>query len=280
MPTSASPSTATAASSRCTETSCSACPTIASSMRLEVKRRKPRGRARHRARGGSDAARPGRATTSRSSRSTPKRALSPGSPSSSGVRRRRSSLLGERARDRLPPDPRHPADWGTAVNVQAMVFGNMGDDCATGVAFTRNPSTGENNFYGEYLKNAQGEDVVAGIRTPQPINEASRTADTPARSSTLEGEMPKAYRELVRSTSGSRSTTGTCRTSSSPSSGESSGCCRRAPASARASGRGEDRGRHGQGAPDRRARRRSCGSTPTPWTSCCTPPSIPRPSGR
>ena len=63
-----------------------------------------------------------------------------------------------------------PADWGTAVNVQSMVFGNMGNDCATGVAFTRDPSTGENYFYGECLVNAQGEDVVAGIRTPQPIN--------------------------------------------------------------------------------------------------------------
>jgi len=87
--------------------------------------------------------------------------------------------------------------WGTAVNVQSMVFGNMGDDCATGVAFTRNPSTGERAFYGEYLKNAQGEDVVAGIRTPQPINEASRTLDT-AELPTLEAEMPAAYRELVR----------------------------------------------------------------------------------
>ena len=65
-----------------------------------------------------------------------------------------------------------PAEWGTAVNVQAMVFGNMGDDCATGVAFTRNPSTGENAFYGEYLINAQGEDVVAGIRTPRPLTKA------------------------------------------------------------------------------------------------------------
>src|SRR5262249_56186674 len=62
-----------------------------------------------------------------------------------------------------------PEEWGTAVNVQAMVFGNMGDDCATGVAFTRDPSTGENVFYGEYLVNAQGEDVVAGIRTPQHL---------------------------------------------------------------------------------------------------------------
>ncbi len=90
-----------------------------------------------------------------------------------------------------------PDEWGTAVNVQSMVFGNMGDNCATGVAFTRNPSTGERNFYGEYLKNAQGEDVVAGIRTPQPINEASRAADT-MDLPTLEKEMPKAYKELVR----------------------------------------------------------------------------------
>ena len=67
-----------------------------------------------------------------------------------------------------------PADWGTAVNVQAMVFGNMGEDCATGVAFTRNPSTGANEFYGEYLVNAQGEDVVAGIRTPQHLTIAGK----------------------------------------------------------------------------------------------------------
>jgi len=90
-----------------------------------------------------------------------------------------------------------PDEWGTAVNVQSMVFGNMGDNCATGVAFTRNPSTGERNFYGEYLKNAQGEDVVAGIRTPQPINESSRAEDTKDLP-TLEAEMPKAYKELVK----------------------------------------------------------------------------------
>jgi pyruvate,orthophosphate dikinase len=90
-----------------------------------------------------------------------------------------------------------PEAWGTAVNVQVMVFGNMGDDCATGVAFTRNPSTGERLFYGEYLKNAQGEDVVAGIRTPQPINRASRSAES-NHLPTLEQEMPRAYRELVR----------------------------------------------------------------------------------
>ncbi len=90
-----------------------------------------------------------------------------------------------------------PEEWGTAVNVQAMVFGNMGDACATGVAFTRDPSTGEKNFYGEYLKNAQGEDVVAGIRTPQPINKASRKDDS-KHLPTLEEEMPRAYKELVR----------------------------------------------------------------------------------
>ena len=87
-----------------------------------------------------------------------------------------------------------PDHWGTAVNVQAMVFGNMGDDCATGVAFTRDPSTGEKIFYGEFLVNAQGEDVVAGIRTPQPINEAGRKdSDLPS----LETIMPDIYQELV-----------------------------------------------------------------------------------
>ncbi len=84
---------------------------------------------------------------------------------------------------------------GTAVNIQSMVFGNMGEDCATGVAFTRNPSTGEPKFYGEYLKNAQGEDVVAGVRTPQPINRASRAPGT-EELPTLESEMPRSYAEL------------------------------------------------------------------------------------
>ena len=88
-----------------------------------------------------------------------------------------------------------PDDWGTAVNVQAMVFGNMGNDSATGVAFTRNPGTGENNFYGEYLVNAQGEDVVAGIRTPAPINDYSKN-DHSKDLDTLEKLMPKLYKEL------------------------------------------------------------------------------------
>ncbi|MGE0614167.1 MAG: pyruvate, phosphate dikinase [Bacteriovoracia bacterium] len=90
-----------------------------------------------------------------------------------------------------------PEHWGTAVNVQAMVFGNMGNDCATGVAFTRDPSTGEKKFFGEFLVNAQGEDVVAGIRDPQPINEASRIPGAKAEM-TLESYMPKAYKELVK----------------------------------------------------------------------------------
>ncbi len=88
-----------------------------------------------------------------------------------------------------------PDDWGTAVNVQTMVFGNMGDDCATGVAFTRNPATGENNFYGEWLINAQGEDVVAGIRTPFAINNVSKVAAN-KHLPTLEGTMPKLYKQL------------------------------------------------------------------------------------
>ncbi len=89
-----------------------------------------------------------------------------------------------------------PAEWGTAVNVQAMVFGNMGDTSATGVAFTRNPATGENMFYGEWLANAQGEDVVAGIRTPNPINEQGKTEQSQHQVS-LETAMPKAYHALL-----------------------------------------------------------------------------------
>ena len=90
---------------------------------------------------------------------------------------------------------RIPDEWGTAVNVQAMVFGNMGDESCTGVAFTRNPGNGDNHFYGEYLVNAQGEDVVAGIRTPSPINEFSKN-DHSKNLVTLEKLNPKVYKEL------------------------------------------------------------------------------------
>jgi len=87
-----------------------------------------------------------------------------------------------------------PDDWGTAVNVQAMIYGNMGETSATGVAFTRNPATGENIFYGEWLRNAQGEDVVAGIRTPCPINIAQRgKSELPS----LQEEMPEIYAQLL-----------------------------------------------------------------------------------
>lgn len=88
-----------------------------------------------------------------------------------------------------------PDDWGTAVNVQSMVFGNMGDSSATGVAFTRNPATGENHFYGEWLTNAQGEDVVAGTRTPNPINIVGKSEHTEHLQS-LEEEMPHTYSKL------------------------------------------------------------------------------------
>ncbi|GAA0772538.1 pyruvate, phosphate dikinase [Roseibium denhamense] len=88
-----------------------------------------------------------------------------------------------------------PGDWGTAVNVQAMVFGNMGERSATGVAFTRNPSTGENTLYGEFLVNAQGEDVVAGIRTPQDITEKARL-EAGSSSASLEALMPEAFAEF------------------------------------------------------------------------------------
>ena len=90
-----------------------------------------------------------------------------------------------------------PDEWGTAVNVQSMVFGNMGDSSATGVAFTRNPATGENYFYGEWLPNAQGEDVVAGIRTPNPINEVGKSEHNNHLPS-LETAMPEVYKKLYK----------------------------------------------------------------------------------
>ena len=126
-----------------------------------------------------------------------------------------------------------PESWGTAVNVQAMVFGNMGETSATGVAFTRNPSTGESELYGEFLINAQGEDVVAGIRTPQNITEAARIeagSDKPS----MEKALPEVFADFVpHHASCSKNIIATCRTWSSPSSAANSGCCRPAMASAR-----------------------------------------------
>ncbi len=92
---------------------------------------------------------------------------------------------------------RIPDEWGTAVNVQAMVFGNMGNDCATGVAFTRNPSTGDNSFFGEYLINAQGEDVVAGTRTPRYITKKAKIKSG-SNEPSMEESMPKVYKDLEK----------------------------------------------------------------------------------
>src|SRR5207253_239223 len=88
-----------------------------------------------------------------------------------------------------------PAEWGTAANICSMVFGNMGDDCATGVAFTRDPSTGEDVFYGEYLVNAQGEDVVAGIRTPQHLTIKGKLAQK-SKLPAMEETMPAVFKQL------------------------------------------------------------------------------------
>ncbi len=127
-----------------------------------------------------------------------------------------------------------PDEWGTAVNVQSMVFGNMGDDCATGVAFTRNPGNGENQFYGEYLVNAQGEDVVAGIRTPAPDQRIlqERPERAPAHARAAHAEPLQGALRLSRG--GSRSTTRTCRTSSSRSRRAACSCSSAASASATA----------------------------------------------
>ena len=114
---------------------------------------------------------------------------------------------------------RIPADLGTAVNVQAMVFGNLGNDSGTGVAFTRDPATGATGHYGDYLPNAQGEDVVAGIRNTVTLDDLGRLD-------------PRRTRSCWPSWTPSRSTTRTCATSSSPSSAASCGCCRPASASA------------------------------------------------
>ena len=110
-------------------------------------------------------------------------------------------------------------EWGTAVSIVEMVFGNMGDDSGTGVAFTRNPNTGEHVIFGEYLTNAQGEDVVAGIRTPEHIADLERT-------------QPEIYKQFRDIASGSSGTIMTCKTSSLLSSAANSTCCKRAALSA------------------------------------------------
>ena len=116
-----------------------------------------------------------------------------------------------------------PEEWGTAVNVQAMVFGNMGSDCATGVAFTRDPNSGDNEYYGEYLINAQGEDVVAGIRTPQPLT-ISGKHDNLTDLMSMEEFMPDVYKKLLDVRVVLSVITKTCRILSSLSKRAASGC--------------------------------------------------------
>ena len=123
-----------------------------------------------------------------------------------------------------------PGEWGTAGNVQSMVFGNMGDTSATGVAFTRNPATGENKFYGEWLVNAQGEDVVAGIRTPNPLNEATKS-DQNQHLPSLQTDGRRYTGNSTASAKSSKNTTTTCRTSNSRSRRASSICSSAASAS-------------------------------------------------
>ena len=126
-----------------------------------------------------------------------------------------------------------PEAWGTAVNVQSMVFGNMGETSATGVAFTRNPSTGEKRLYGEFLVNAQGEDVVAGIRTPQALTRAAREEMGETRALDGRGDAGGVRATSTRPSTGWSATTATCRTWSSPSSAAGSSSCRPAAPSAR-----------------------------------------------
>ncbi len=140
--------------------------------------------------------------------------------SSSSGHQGRLPQLGQPPRQRLSAKMNEiPYSWGTAVNVQSMAFGNMGDDSGTGVAFTRNPATGEKKLMGEYLINAQGEDVVAGVRTPMPISQLKR-------------EVARGLRSSRRSAPSWRTTSAICRTWSSPSSTASSTCCRPVTASA------------------------------------------------
>ena len=198
--TSASPSTATAASSRCIPTWCWASTTTISRRSSTIYKELKGYHARHRSRRP-----PTGATIVASYKDVVEREIGKPFPQDAagaalGRDRRRVRLLDEPARrSPIAACTTFPASWGTAVNVQSMVFGNMGETSATGVAFTRNPSTGENELYGEFLINAQGEDVVAGIRTPQIITEAARIAADSDKPS-MEEALPEVFAEFVRVT--------------------------------------------------------------------------------
>ena len=198
-----------------------------------------------------------------------------------GRHRRRVRLLENAARDHLSPAAQHPDDMGTAVTVQAMVFGNMGDDCATGVAFTRNPSTGERAFYGEFLINAQGEDVVAGIRTPQPLTRAMAAgsgSDGAADGGGAAGGVRRAratvFERLERHYRDMQDIEFTiaARQALHPADPQ--------PASARPRPRSKIAVDMAARGADHRRRRRCCGSTRPRSTSFCTRRSTPRPSAR
>jgi hypothetical protein len=186
-----------------------------------------------------------------------------------GRHRRRVPQLEQQPRQVLSQDEPDPREWGTAVNVQMMVFGNTGDTSGTGVCFTRNPSTGEHKFFGEWLPNAQGEDVVAGIRTPQPIAKSETSGGK-----SLEEVMPENYAQLFdiqkklenhfkdMQISSSRSRTAACT------------CCRPATASARAAPWSRSRSTWST-----KADRREDGiqrQNPVASRNCSSPPSIPR----
>ena len=157
-----------------------------------------------------------------------------------------------------------PAEWGTAVNVQAMVFGNTGDNSGSGVAFTRNPANGEKEFYGEFLINAQGEDVVAGVRTPEPVAQ-------------LKKQMPaRLHANWTTSARRSKSISRTCRTSSSRSRTARCSCSRPATASAPAWPRVQFRHRHGEGEAHRLEDGHPPRTRPTSSTSSSRPSSTAR----
>ncbi len=149
-----------------------------------------------------------------------------------------------------------PGGWGTAVNVQAMVFGNMGDTSATGVAFTRDPAKGEHAYYGEFLINAQGEDVVAGIRTPQYLTKAARE-EAGAKPASMEEAMPEVYGELAKRLRPLETHYRDMQDIEFTVAGGQALDAPDARRQAHRQGRAQDRGRHGERGADHARRRRS-----------------------
>ena len=266
--------TATAASSRCIPMSCSVLDHEIFDEILEDEKGRARRRSRHRTFG--------RRTGSRSSGSTRRRSRRNWVQPSRRIRRQQlwgavgavfSCWMNHRA---ITYRRLHdiPESWGTAVNVQAMVFGNMGDTSATGVAFTRNPSTGEKKLYGEFLVNAQGEDVVAGIRTPQNITEAARI-DAGSDKPSMQKLMPEAFADFVDISDAAGKAlprhAGPRIHHRARQTVDAADPLRQA----HRQGGDEDRRRDGGGRADRRRGGDRCASSRPRSTSCCTRPSIP-----